>query len=95
MTSPGEIPATAPAVGAAPSQASVMRPSVAGDTASGANGDVAALRAEPVAAEVATVDGIETGPGQVAAALALIHALQSPGGAFGASGADGAAPGCS
>jgi Copper transport outer membrane protein, MctB len=65
---------------------------VAGDTAAGANGDIAALRATPVGAEVATVDGIETGPGQVAAALALIHALQTPGGSFGASGADGAAP---
>jgi hypothetical protein len=65
---------------------------VAGSTASGANGDVAALRNDPVAAEVATVDGIETGPGQVAAALALISSLKTPGGAYGASGADGAAP---
>jgi hypothetical protein len=63
-----------------------------GDTDSGADGDVAALRTSPVAADVATVDGAETNLGRVTATLALIRSLKTSGGAFGASGADGAVP---
>ena len=39
-----------------------------------------------------TVDGAERGLGQVTATLALIRALGTKGGAFGASGSDGAVP---
>lgn len=63
-----------------------------GDAASGLEGDLSALRASPLAAEVATVDGAETPVGQVAAMLALIRSLDTTGGAFGASGSDGALP---
>jgi hypothetical protein len=60
-----------------------------GDTASE---DVAGLRSSPLAADVATVDGAERSLGRVTAALALIRSLSTKGGAFGASGSDGAAP---
>jgi hypothetical protein len=63
-----------------------------GDTESGADGDVAALRTSPVAADVATVDGADTDLGRVTATLALIRSLKTSGGAFGASGSDGAVP---
>lgn len=65
---------------------------VAGSTESGASGDVAALRAQPLVAPVATVDGAEHAVGQVTSVLTLIRSLTKPGGSFGASGADGAAP---
>jgi hypothetical protein len=65
---------------------------VAGDTADGGEGQLGRLRAEPVSAEVATVDGAETAAGQVTAVLALARSLQTKGGAFGASGADGPVP---
>ena len=65
---------------------------VAGDTRSGANGDVAALRARPEAGRVTTVDGVELAVGQVTTALALVRSLSEKGGSFGASGSDGAAP---
>jgi hypothetical protein len=66
---------------------------VAGDTASARPaGDLGGLRAEPAADQVATVDGVDTPLGQVTAVLALIRSLTVPGGAFGASGADGAVP---
>ena len=54
--------------------------------------DVEGLRTSPAAADVATVDGSETQVGRVAAVLALIRSLKDPGGAFGASGSDGALP---
>jgi hypothetical protein len=54
--------------------------------------DLVALRTSPAAADVATVDGTETGLGRVAATLALIRSLDTQGGAFGASGSDGAVP---
>ena len=65
---------------------------VAGDTSSGVDGDLRALRGEPVADEVATIDGVDSQVGRVTAVLALARALQVPGGSFGASGSDGAVP---
>lgn len=65
---------------------------VAGTTADGGSGQLGRLRGEPVAAEVSTVDGIDTVAGRVATVLALARALGTRGGAFGASGADGAVP---
>jgi copper transport outer membrane protein MctB len=66
---------------------------VAGDAASATpSGDLAALRAEPAADQVATVDGSDTPLGQVTAVLALIRSLSVQGGSFGASGSDGAVP---
>jgi hypothetical protein len=65
---------------------------VAGDTRSGANGDVAALRKQPEAGKVTTVDGVELGVGQVTTTLALVQSLTDKGGSFGASGSDGAVP---
>jgi hypothetical protein len=65
---------------------------VAGDTRSGANGDVAALRKRPEAAKVATIDGVELAVGQVTTVLALVRSLDERGGSFGASGSDGAVP---
>jgi hypothetical protein len=63
-----------------------------GNAESGERGDVAALRASPDASQVATVDGAEHGLGQVTAVLALIRSLTADGGAYGASGSDGAVP---
>ncbi len=63
-----------------------------GTLADGADGQVARLRAAPVSAEVATVDGIDTAAGRVAAILTLTRSLSTKGGAFGASGADGPVP---
>ena len=65
---------------------------VVGDTASGNGGDLAGLRASALATDVTTVDGAERGIGQATATLALIRALGTKGGAFGASGSDGAVP---
>lgn len=60
---------------------------VAGDTGSG---DIAAVRG--TAAPPATVDGIETPAGQVAAVLTLVRQVTVAGGQFGASGIDGPIP---
>jgi hypothetical protein len=66
---------------------------VAGDASSAtATGDLHGLRAEPVADQVATVDGCDTPLGQVTSVLALARALTVQGGSFGASGSDGAVP---
>lgn len=65
---------------------------VAGTTADGGAGQVGRLRADPAAAAVATVDGIDTPAGRLATLLTLQRSLSTPGGAFGASGADGALP---
>lgn len=54
--------------------------------------DLPALRTAPVAGDVTTVDGIDTALGRVTTVLALIRALKTPGGAFGAAGSDGAVP---
>ncbi len=55
--------------------------------------DVASLRSEAPTRPVTTVDGIEAPAGQVATTLALVRALATPGGSFGASGSDGPMPG--
>jgi hypothetical protein len=65
---------------------------VAGDAASGVDGDLHALRREPVADDVTTIDGVDLAVGQVTAVLALARSLEVSGGAFGASGSDGAVP---
>lgn len=65
---------------------------VGGDAVSGASGDLAGLRTEPVADQVATVDGVDSSLGQVTAVLALARSLTVQGGAFGASGSDGTVP---
>ena len=65
---------------------------VAGDAASGVDGDLHALRGEPVADDVTTIDGVDVVVGQVTAVLALARSLEVSGGAFGASGSDGAVP---
>jgi hypothetical protein len=65
---------------------------VAGDAASGLEGDLHGLRSEPVADKVATVDGADTAVGQVTTVLALGRSLKVQGGSFGASGSDGAVP---
>lgn len=65
---------------------------VAGDTASGVDGDLHALREEPVADDVTTIDGVDVVVGQVTAVLALARSREVSGGAFGASGSDGAVP---
>ena len=65
-----------------------------GVVVAGPTGDVslAGLRAAPPVRPVATVDGTETAAGQVASTLALVHVLTTPGGSFGASGADSPVP---
>ena len=66
---------------------------VLGDTASGDDGLLADLRADPlVTSTLATVDGGDTVIGQVTAMLAVISALDGSVGAYGASGSDGAVP---
>jgi hypothetical protein len=65
---------------------------VAGTLADGGEGQIGRLRADPVSAEVASVDGIDTAAGRVSTVLTLSRALSTKGGAFGASGADGPAP---
>ena len=58
----------------------------------GEDGQLGRLRADPAAARVATVDGIDTSAGRVAAVMTLQRSLTTQGGAFGASGADGPVP---
>ncbi|HEX3224097.1 MAG TPA: copper transporter [Nocardioides sp.] len=53
---------------------------------------LAGLATDGVTKRVTTVDGSETEAGRVAAVLGLVRAWNKPGGAFGASGSDGAAP---
>jgi hypothetical protein len=66
---------------------------VAGPTAAGSgSGDLAALRSDPAADAVATVDGADTTLGQVTTVLAVIRSLTVQGGSFGASGSDGTVP---
>ncbi|GAB3769715.1 hypothetical protein FB382_001451 [Nocardioides ginsengisegetis] len=65
---------------------------VADDARSGVDGELKGLRQEPVADDVATVDGADSALGQVTAVLALARSLDVQGGAFGASGSDGAVP---
>ena len=65
-----------------------------GVVVAGPTGDasIAALRAEPPLRAATTVDGTDTPAGRAAAVLALIGAVTAPGGAYGASGADGPLP---
>jgi hypothetical protein len=63
-----------------------------GVTADGEGGQLGRLRADPAAARIATVDGIDTAAGRVTAVMALQRSLTTQGGAFGASGADGPVP---
>lgn len=66
---------------------------VAGDAATAEpGGTLALLRTDPVAEELATVDGVDAPLGQVTTVLALLRGLTGAGGAFGASGAEGAVP---
>lgn len=65
---------------------------VAGATSDGGEGQLGRLRADPVSAAVATLDGVDTVAGRVATILTLQRSLTTPGGAFGASGADGPVP---
>jgi hypothetical protein len=65
---------------------------VTGTTADGDGGQLARLRSEAVASDVTTVDGIDVAAGRTAGILALSRALETKGGAFGASGADGPVP---
>jgi hypothetical protein len=51
-----------------------------------------AMSADGVTRHVTTVDGSETSAGRVAAVLALVRSWTTQGGAFGASGPDGAVP---
>lgn len=53
---------------------------------------LAGLAADRITRHVTTVDGSETGAGQVAAVLGLIRSIKTQGGAFGASGSDGPVP---
>ena len=63
---------------------------VAGTLLDGGTGQLGRLRSDPAAAVVASVDGIDTVAGRFATILALQRSLSTPGGSFGASGADGA-----
>ena len=65
---------------------------VAGTLADGGSGQLGRFRADPAAAGVASVDGVDTVAGRVATIMVLQRSLTTPGGAFGASGADGAVP---
>ena len=65
---------------------------VAGATADGGAGQLGRLRADPAAASVASVDGIDTRGRPGDRDLTLQRSLTTPGGAFGASGADGPVP---
>jgi hypothetical protein len=59
-------------------------------TGSTRSGDITSLREHKAA--VATVDGVGSAAGQVAAVLALVRQVTGGGGSFGASGADGPVP---
>jgi hypothetical protein len=65
---------------------------VADVTSDGGAGQLGRFRADPAAATVASVDGIDTAAGRVTAVLALARSLSTPGGSFGASGSDGPVP---
>ena len=65
---------------------------VAGTVPDGGTGQLGRFRADPAAAGVASVDGIDTPSGRLATIMTLQRSLTTPGGSFGASGSDGAAP---
>nr|WP_101524349.1 copper transporter [Nocardioides houyundeii] len=64
---------------------------VAGESSDGKD-QLAGLRADGALGTAASVDGVETPAGQVATVVGLARSLTTQGGAFGASGADGALP---
>ena len=63
-----------------------------GVTADGQQGQLPRSRADPAAAGVATIDGVDPGAGRAATMITLQRSLTTPGGAFGASGSDGPVP---
>lgn len=63
-----------------------------GTAVEGAPGQLGRFRADPAAAGVASVDGIDTEAGRVATIFTLQRSLTTSGGSFGASGSDGPAP---
>ena len=65
---------------------------LAGATADGGSGQLGRFRADPASAGVASVDGVDTVAGRVATMITLQRSLTTPGGSFGASGADGPVP---
>jgi hypothetical protein len=65
---------------------------VVGTVRDGGTGQLGRFRADPAAAGVASVDGVDTPSGRLATIMALQRSLTTPGGSFGASGSDGAAP---
>jgi hypothetical protein len=65
---------------------------VTGTLADGGSGQLGRFRADPAAASVASVDGVDTVAGRLATVIVLQRSLTTPGGSFGASGADGAVP---
>ena len=65
---------------------------VAGTLQDGGSGQLGRLRADPAAAAVASVDGIDTLAGRATTIIALQRSLSMAGGSFGASGADGPVP---
>jgi hypothetical protein len=65
---------------------------LAGSTADGQQGQLTRFRADPAAAAVATIDGVDTVAGRIATILTLQRSLTTQGGAFGASGSDGPVP---
>ena len=65
---------------------------VVGKTHDGGEGQLGRFRGDPAAAAIASVDGVETAAGQIAAILTLAKVLTTPGGSFGASGSDGSVP---
>jgi len=65
---------------------------VAGTLADGGTGQLGRLRTTPIPSNVATLDGIDTLAGRAAAVMTLGRSVTTPGGSFGASGADGAVP---
>jgi hypothetical protein len=65
---------------------------VVGTVPDGGTGQLGRFRADPAAAAVASVDGIDTPSGRLATVMTLQRSLTTPGGSFGASGSDGAVP---
>jgi hypothetical protein len=63
-----------------------------GDTASAEGGDLAVLRREQWGPWFASLDGVESSAGPVAATLALVRQIGRAGGTFGASGFGGLVP---
>ena len=87
-TDPAEDPIYAGVIEGLAARAGAV--TVAATAADGEDGRLSRLRAQPVAAAVATVDGVDTAAGQVTTVLALTEWPATRGRSYGASGADGA-----